>query len=68
MANSFNINTCVARGCDKVLANTCCVAYKDPSIMNWHRHGELCPLGPYQGSKVASQKINPLKASKRGNK
>jgi hypothetical protein len=68
MANSFDIKNCINRGCNKVLENICCVAYKDPSIMSWHRHGELCPLGPQQITASVAKKINPLKASKRGNK
>lgn len=64
--NSFDINYCADVGCNKAV-NGCCMAYTDPTVLNWHRHGDSCPTGPYQASfiKPLAKKLNPLKASKR---
>lgn len=66
--NSWSTYHCTAIGCAK-MQNGCCMAYRDPTQLSWHRHGEQCPTGPYQASMIkAMQKINPLKASKRSTK
>ena len=73
----FTIQSCVDRGCEKVvktnnitIANTNlslrkCSAYAKPAVLMCHRHGDPCPLGPYQGKATKTFRINPLKASKR---
>jgi len=52
------------KGCNKI-GDMGCSAYKDPMVLSWHRHNAYCPHNaPILEKK--KQKINPLKASKRG--
>jgi len=68
--NSFDINHCISIGCNKAGDSGCCMAYRDPTVLAWHRHEENCPTGPYQHKFVSAKakKVNPLKASKRKSK
>jgi len=54
-SNSFDIKHCREIGCDKVVKGVACMAYKDPTQLSWHRHGENCPAGPYQGKSVVKR-------------
>ena len=47
MANSFNINTCRDRGCNKIIEGVACGAYKDPTQTIWHRNDKLCPVAKW---------------------
>ena len=82
MQNSFNIQNCLAKGCEKartlgvnygnhIININKCSAYANPAVLVWHRHGEECPAGPYQSNDVKilrEQKLNPIKASKRASR
>jgi hypothetical protein len=70
MSNSFDIKKCRSIGCPKVVQGVACIAYQDPTILPWHRHGKVCPAGPYVSTmaKRAAKKVNPIKASKRAGK
>lgn len=52
------------KGCNKI-NDTGCSTYKDPMVLSWHRHNKYCPMNPPAIAKK-KVKINPLKASKRG--
>ena len=64
--NSWSMLHCGAIECPKMQFG-CCIAYRDPTVLSWFRHGEECPTGPYQRKFVKATKVNPLKASKRRN-
>lgn len=65
MSNSFNIVHCQKIGCQKVIEGVACVAYRDPTILPWARHGEDCPVGPYQAKKsVAKIRVGQQKQKK----
>jgi hypothetical protein len=52
------------KGCDKT-GEAGCTVYRSPRALLWHRTSQYCPFNaPKVAAKV--QKINPLKASKRG--
>jgi hypothetical protein len=76
----FTIQNCLAIGCEKaVVAHEItlagvnikshkCAAYNAPAKLLWHRQDKACPLGPQQIVVSITQKINPLKASKRASR
>lgn len=66
--NGFDINECTAIGCH-LAKNGCCMAYRDPTLLVWHRHDKPCPTGPRVFTPMSAKaKLNPLKASKRRNR
>ena len=67
--NSFDINHSAAIGCTKAV-NGCCMAYLDPTVLAWHRHGKTCALGKLAGTAKPKQKVRvgQQKQAKRKNK
>ena len=67
--NGFDINECTALGCTKAVEG-CCMAYRDPTLLVWHRHDKSCPTGPrmFHAMSAKIKQVNPLKASKRSTK